>query len=110
MNCVKLIAMSYGLLAIALSFTVGSLGTVMQASMSLTGSLNGPLMGLFTLGMLFPFVNSKVDKFPVRSTKSLTSDLAGCNDRLPSRPCGQYVHLDGLNHHSPATHLPAHQL
>lgn len=60
MRAVKLIAFGYGLLAIAVSFGVGSLGTVMQASMSLFGSMNGPLFGLFTIAMIFRFVNAKV--------------------------------------------------
>ncbi len=60
MRAVKLIAFSYGLLAIAVSFGVGSLGTVMQASMSLFGSMNGPLFGLFTIAVLCRFVNAKV--------------------------------------------------
>ena len=62
-KAVKLIAMAYGLLAIAMSFGVGSLGTVMQASMSLFGSMNGPLFGLFLIAMLCRFVNSKVYNF-----------------------------------------------
>ncbi|KAJ6215650.1 hypothetical protein RDWZM_010150 [Blomia tropicalis] len=56
---VKLIAMGYGIAAIALSFGVGVFGTVLQASMSLSGSLNGPLFGLFSIAILFRFVNSK---------------------------------------------------
>lgn len=60
LNFNKLMAMGFGLFAIALSFFVGSLGTVFQASMSLNGSIAGPLFGLFTIAMMFRFVNSKV--------------------------------------------------
>ncbi|KAH7644920.1 sodium-coupled monocarboxylate transporter 1-like protein 2 [Dermatophagoides farinae] len=59
MRAVRLLALGYGLLAIAMSFGVGSLGTVMQASMSLFGSMNGPLFGLFSIAVLCRFVNSK---------------------------------------------------
>lgn len=56
---VKLLAMGYGLLAIGLSYVVGSLGTVMQVSLSIVGSLNGPLFALFSIAILFRFVNAK---------------------------------------------------
>ena len=56
---VKFLAMFYGLLAIGLSYLVGSLGTVMQVSLSIVGSLNGPLFALFSTAILFRFVNSK---------------------------------------------------
>ncbi|OTF74920.1 hypothetical protein BLA29_012434, partial [Euroglyphus maynei] len=59
MRAVRLLAFGYGLLAIIMSFGVGSLGTVMQASMSLFGSMNGPLFGLFSIAILCRFVNSK---------------------------------------------------
>ncbi|CAG2119262.1 unnamed protein product [Medioppia subpectinata] len=39
LNITKLIAMSYGLLSIGFSFVVGNAGTVMQASMALTGAM-----------------------------------------------------------------------
>ena len=58
-RAVKLIATGYGLLAIAMSFGVGSLGTVIQASLSLSGSLAGPLFGLFSLALFLRFVNFK---------------------------------------------------
>lgn len=58
-HVVKLLAMFYGLLAIGFSFVMGRLGTVMQASMAISGSLSGPLFGLFFLGMFFRCVNAK---------------------------------------------------
>jgi len=53
----KLLAASYGLLSLGLAFFVGRLGTVLQASIALSGSTRGPLFGLFCLGLFFPFVN-----------------------------------------------------
>lgn len=53
----KFIAASYGILSLGLAFFVGRLGTVLQASIALSGSTRGPLFGLFCLGMFFPFVN-----------------------------------------------------
>ena len=52
-------ALAYGLLCIALSFGVGSLGTVLQAGMSLSGSINGPIFGLFSMALLLRYINAK---------------------------------------------------
>ncbi|XP_054156937.1 sodium-coupled monocarboxylate transporter 1-like [Oppia nitens] len=49
----KIIAMCYGLLAIAMSFGVGNLGTVLQACMALVGSMVGPILGLYLLGIFY---------------------------------------------------------
>lgn len=38
---------------------VGKLGTVLQASIAISGSIGGPLFALFCLGMFFPFTNAK---------------------------------------------------
>ena len=56
----KIIAALYGLLAISLSFLVGRLGTVLQASIAISGAIRGPLFGLFCLGIFLPFTNKKV--------------------------------------------------
>ena len=56
----KIIAAVFGVLAIALSFVVGRLGTVLQASIAISGAIRGPLFGLFCLGIFLPFTNKKV--------------------------------------------------
>ncbi|CAL1536058.1 unnamed protein product [Lymnaea stagnalis] len=54
----KLAVCSYGILAMGLSFSIEHLdGTVMQMSASLTGSVFGPLAGMFILGAIFPWAN-----------------------------------------------------
>ena len=55
----KLIAAAYGLVCLGLAFFIGQLGTVLQASIALSGSTRGPLFALFCLGLFFPFVNAK---------------------------------------------------
>ena len=55
----KLIAAFYGLISLGLAFFIGQLGTVLQASIALSGSTRGPLFALFCLGFFFPFVNAK---------------------------------------------------
>jgi SSS family transporter len=55
----KFIAAGYGVLSVGLAFIVGRLGTVLQASLALSGSLGGPLLALFCLALFCPFVNAK---------------------------------------------------
>lgn len=54
----KILAMVYGVIAILLVAVAQNLGNVLQAALSLFGMLGGPLLGLFTLGMFFPWANS----------------------------------------------------
>lgn len=56
----KGIAFFYGLIAILLAFVVSTMsGSVLTISLSLFGMLGGPLFGVFSLGMFFPWSNSK---------------------------------------------------
>ena len=61
----KFTALLYGIMTIVIAFIVGRLGTVLQASLSLSGSVTGPLFALFCLGIFFPFVNWKVNSIQV---------------------------------------------
>lgn len=57
-NLTKGLAMSYGLIAIILVIIAQNLGNVLQAALSIFGIVGGPLLGVFTLGIFFPFANS----------------------------------------------------
>uniref|UniRef100_H2YIT4 Solute carrier family 5 member 8 n=1 Tax=Ciona savignyi TaxID=51511 RepID=H2YIT4_CIOSA len=48
----------YGGLCIAMAYLASQLGGVLEAALSILGLVGGPLVGLFTLGLLFPFANS----------------------------------------------------
>lgn len=55
----QILAASFGLISLALAFFVGRLGTVLQASIALSGSIRGPLFALFCLGLFVPFANAR---------------------------------------------------
>ncbi|XP_015175380.1 PREDICTED: sodium-coupled monocarboxylate transporter 1-like [Polistes dominula] len=54
----KLIVIVIGIICVGLVFLVEKLTTLIQAGKSLSGITAGPLLGIFTLGMFFPFANS----------------------------------------------------
>lgn len=55
----KVMAAVYGLLCVALAFGVGSLGGVLQASLTIFGVIGGPLLAIFSLGMFTVRANQK---------------------------------------------------
>lgn len=55
----KIIVVVMGCICVGLVFLVEKMGGVLQVSMSFSGITGGPLLGLFTLGMLFPSANAK---------------------------------------------------
>ncbi|XP_003736692.3 sodium-coupled monocarboxylate transporter 1 isoform X2 [Drosophila pseudoobscura] len=57
---VRLCTVIIGVLSVGLVFVVERMGThVMQLSMTVGAIVNGPLMGLFVMGLLIPSINSK---------------------------------------------------
>ncbi|XP_059468470.1 sodium-coupled monocarboxylate transporter 1-like [Neocloeon triangulifer] len=54
----KVICALIGVFCVAMVFLVEKLGGVLQVSGSLGGVTNGPMLGIFTLGMFFPWANS----------------------------------------------------
>jgi sodium-coupled monocarboxylate transporter 8/12 len=49
-----------GVLCTSLVLLIEHLGQIVPLCISLSGIVNGPLLGLFTLGILFPKINAKV--------------------------------------------------
>ncbi|XP_009863490.1 PREDICTED: sodium-coupled monocarboxylate transporter 1, partial [Apaloderma vittatum] len=47
----------YGIVCIGMAGLASLMGTMLQAALSIFGMIGGPLLGLFSLGILFPFVN-----------------------------------------------------
>jgi sodium-coupled monocarboxylate transporter 8/12 len=55
----RLLTVGYGAIVLALTFVIGRLGTLMEASNTAIGIAGGPLLGLFILGMLTRRSNAK---------------------------------------------------
>ncbi|TSK13226.1 Sodium-coupled monocarboxylate transporter 1 [Bagarius yarrelli] len=55
----KGLSVFYGVACIGLAGLVSMMGGLLQTAVSVMGALNGPLLGLFSLGILFPSTNSK---------------------------------------------------
>ncbi|XP_030374110.1 sodium-coupled monocarboxylate transporter 1 [Scaptodrosophila lebanonensis] len=53
----RLVVVGVGVLCVALVYVVEHMGTVLQLTMSLEAITNGPLFGIFTLGLLMPWIN-----------------------------------------------------
>uniref|UniRef100_A0A1B6GGU5 Sodium/solute symporter n=1 Tax=Cuerna arida TaxID=1464854 RepID=A0A1B6GGU5_9HEMI len=56
---IKVIIFALGIISVAMVFVVEKLGTVLQMSVSLLGAVCGSILSLFTVGIFFPFVNTK---------------------------------------------------
>uniref|UniRef100_A0A3Q3B486 Solute carrier family 5 member 6a n=1 Tax=Kryptolebias marmoratus TaxID=37003 RepID=A0A3Q3B486_KRYMA len=54
----KGLALAYGLVCLAMAYIASIMGSVLQAAFSIFGMVGGPLLGLFCLGMFFPWANS----------------------------------------------------
>uniref|UniRef100_A0A8C6S539 Sodium-dependent multivitamin transporter n=1 Tax=Neogobius melanostomus TaxID=47308 RepID=A0A8C6S539_9GOBI len=54
----KGLALAYGLVCLGMAYIASRMGSVLQAAFSIFGMIGGPLLGLFCLGMFFPWANS----------------------------------------------------
>lgn len=52
-----ILALVFGVICLGLTYVASLLGGILQAALSLFGMLGAPMLGLFTLGMIFPWAN-----------------------------------------------------
>ncbi|XP_042241286.1 sodium-coupled monocarboxylate transporter 1-like [Homarus americanus] len=52
------LSLFFGLVTFGLVFVAEQLGNILSAALSIFGMVGGPLLGVFTLGMFFPWANS----------------------------------------------------
>nr|XP_061809540.1 sodium-coupled monocarboxylate transporter 1-like [Nerophis lumbriciformis] len=55
----KVLSFLYGALCIGMAGLASLMGGILQATISIFGVIGGPLLGIFSLGILCPFANSK---------------------------------------------------
>ncbi|MBZ3886021.1 Sodium-coupled monocarboxylate transporter 2 [Sciurus carolinensis] len=55
----KGLCLLFGIMCTSMAVAASLLGGVVQAALSIHGMCGGPMLGLFTLGLVFPFVNWK---------------------------------------------------
>ncbi|XP_026779617.3 sodium-coupled monocarboxylate transporter 1 isoform X2 [Pangasianodon hypophthalmus] len=55
----KGLSVFYGVVCIGLAALASLMGGLLQTTISIVGTIGGPLLGLFSLGILFPSANSK---------------------------------------------------
>jgi len=58
----KISVIVYGALCIAMAYVASVLGEVLQAALSILGMTGGPILGVFSMGLLFSFANSWVSQ------------------------------------------------
>ncbi|KAK1171403.1 solute carrier family 5 member 6a [Acipenser oxyrinchus oxyrinchus] len=54
----KGLALAYGIICLAMAYIASQMGSVLQAALSIFGMVGGPLLGIFCLGIFFPWANS----------------------------------------------------
>ncbi|BFZ03071.1 hypothetical protein BsWGS_06110 [Bradybaena similaris] len=53
----QVLALMFGLICLGMTYVASLLGNILQAALSLFGMIGGPLLGVFSLGMFFPWAN-----------------------------------------------------
>lgn len=73
-NCImRSVVVCVGIICVALVIVVQKMGTVLQLTMSLEAITNGPLLGIFTMGILMPWISSNVNAQKTTFHTQLTS-------------------------------------
>ncbi|CAJ0952182.1 unnamed protein product [Ranitomeya imitator] len=90
----------YGAVCIGMAGLASMMGGLLQAALSIFGMVGGPLLGLFSLGILFPFVNSlgAIVGLLVGFTVSLWVGIGSqIYPPLPIRSLPKHLSIEGCN-------------
>ncbi|KAM3924796.1 sodium-coupled monocarboxylate transporter 1-like [Leptodactylus fuscus] len=94
------LSLLYGAVCIAMAGLASLLGGLLQAAISICGMMGGPLLGLFSIGILFPFANSLgaliglLVGFAVALWVGIGAQIY---PPLPSRTMPKYLSIEGCN-------------
>lgn len=69
-----------GIISASLVFVVEKLGTVLQLQMSIAGVTTGPVFGVFTMGVLMPWVKRKVLTLYETVTMNFNNEYICCRE------------------------------
>ncbi|XP_073401124.1 sodium-coupled monocarboxylate transporter 1 isoform X2 [Dendrobates tinctorius] len=90
----------YGAVCIGMAGLASMMGGLLQAALSIFGMVGGPLLGLFSLGILFPFVNAlgAIVGLLVGFTVSLWVGIGSqIYPPLPIRSLPKHLSIEGCN-------------
>ncbi|CAH1369090.1 unnamed protein product [Tenebrio molitor] len=110
----KLTVIIFGIICVSLVYVIEHLGAVLQITMSIGSMASGPSLGMFTMGILLPWVNAKGAL--VGGTSSLVfmawlcfkaqASIATGNLLFPEKPLStEGCHYHFIPQHSTAVHI-----
>jgi len=59
----KMLVLVYGIICLLLAFLAQYFDSILQTSLTIFGVIGGPILAVFTLGVLLPHINQKVFYF-----------------------------------------------
>lgn len=94
----RTVVVGVGVLCVALVYVVEKMGTVLQLTMSLEAITNGPLLGIFSIGILLPWINGNVGEiqygFAKRNRQQQTdADIISVSGRFVWRRGRSFRHV-----------------
>ncbi|KAL8566599.1 hypothetical protein ACOMHN_054821 [Nucella lapillus] len=93
----KSLGLVFGAICLALTYVASLMGNILQAALSLFGMIGSPVLGVFTLGMIFPWANKwgalagLLSSFMVTFTMGIGAFIY----KPPVRPPRPPVYVDG---------------
>lgn len=67
----KALVLLFGILCIGVAYLTQFFGSILQMSLTLFGVIGGPVLAVFTMGVLNPYCNQKVSPFPYLSNQNM---------------------------------------